>query len=205
MKARASGPILLTTSLIFAALSQAPRVHAQAQPPEDNAALGGFRPWSFFGGYTSHEFANPGVHLGAEYALATTRHFQTVTTVSFQAYSQPDIESGYAIHTRWGHRYRASFGLTFDSYLGIGAQYTRYETTFFVFRDGVATAKEDSTICLAVSPHILFGPGYDFQLLLRIPLQFYAHPGVMVLYPDLNQAFQVSVFAELGLRWTPKL
>lgn len=194
---------MLAASAFLAALSHCPR--AQAQLPEDNAALGGFRPWSFFGGYTSHEFANPGVHLGAEYALATTRHFQTIATASFQAYHQADIETGYALHARWGHRYTAGFGLTFDSYLGLGTQYTRYETTTFDFQDGVGRAREASTVCLGISPHILFGPGYDFRPLLRLPVQFYAHPGVMVLYPDLNEAFQVSVFAELGLRWTPKL
>jgi hypothetical protein len=184
----------------------------QAQRPEQNVGLqtpavcsSCAQPWSFFGGYTSHELSNPGLHLGAEYALSSTPHFESVVTGSLQGYHQPDIETGYALHVRWGHRYTAEFGFTFDSHLGIGAQLTRYETTVFEFQNGFATADDHSESLVALSPHVVFGPGYDFMRLLAVPLHLYARPGVTLVYPDLNDAFQAFVIVELGLRWTPKV
>jgi hypothetical protein len=192
-------------SLVYARGLQAhPSEYDIARPTANGSAPSAARPWSFFGGYTSHELSNPGLHLGAEYALSATPHFQSLVTGSFQAYDQPEIETGYALHARWGHRYTASFGFTFDSYLGIGAQLTRYDTTVFEFENDVAIADERSESLVAFSPHVVFGPGYDFERLLAVPLHLYARPGVTLVYPDLNDAFQASVIVEIGLRWTPK-
>ncbi len=160
---------------------------------------------SFFGGFTSQNLSNPGLHLGAECALAMTAHFQSLVVVAFQAYNHPDVESGYALHARWGQRFTASFGLTVDSYLGVGAQYTQYDTTVFEFENSMAFARERNEARVAFSPHIVFRPGYDFERLLSVPLHLYLRPGVALLYPDLNQAFHAFLVAELGLRWTPKL
>jgi hypothetical protein len=161
--------------------------------------------WSFYGGLTSHELSSPGLHAGVEYALATTRHFQSLAAASLQAYSEADTEAGYALHARWGHRYTAGFGLTFESHLGIGAQYTRWDTTVFVFRGAISRAEERSRSGIAFSPHVVFGPGYDFERAFGLPLHLYLRPGVVLIYPDLNDAFQAAVIAELGLRWTPSL
>lgn len=51
----------------------------------------------------------------------------------------------------------------------------------------------------------MFGPGFDLARLLDVPVHFYVRPGVIVVWPDLNDAFQLSVVGELGLRWTPRL
>jgi hypothetical protein len=176
---------------------------ARAQSHDESVALARAGGWSFFGGFTSHELSNPGLHLGVEHPLASTTHFQSLVAASFHAHHEPDTETGYALHTRWGQRYTASFGLTFDSYLGIGAQYTQYDTTVFEFRDSVATAREQSDGRVAFSPHLVFGPGFDLARVSNIPVHVYARPGVTLLYPDLNLAFQASVIVELGLRWTP--
>jgi len=175
------------------------------EPAEPSAAPQHPKLWGFFGGFTLHDLAHRGLHLGAEYMLATTTHFQSFAAAAFQAYSQPDTESGYALHARWGHRYTASFGFTFDHYIGLGVQYTRYDTTVFEFRNAVARAVERTESRIAFAPQFVFGPGYDFERLLRVPLHVYARPGVVFIYPDLNDAFQASVIAELGLRWTPEL
>jgi hypothetical protein len=162
-------------------------------------------PWSFFGGFTWHELSDPGLHLGAEYALAATQHFQTLVAFSFQAYHQPDTESGYAVQVRWGQRYTAGFGLTFEDYLGIGVQYTRWDTTVFEFKDSIGRAVPQTRSGMTFAPHIVFGPGYDFDRLLGVPLQVAARPGVTLLYPDMNGTFQVSAMIEFSLRWTPAL
>ena len=186
----------------FAALAHTHGAHAR--PTEAGSAAPRAAAWSFFGGFTSHELSNPGLHLGAEYPIATTSHFRSLVAGAFQLYHQPDTETGYALHARWGQRYETNFGLTFDNYLGVGLQYTRYATPVFVFRDSMATADERSESRLSFSPHLVFGLGYDFERVLGAPLALYARPGVALLYPDLNEAFQAFVVAELGLRWTPE-
>jgi hypothetical protein len=152
-----------------------------------------------------HELSNPGLHLGAEYVLAATSHFQSLAASSFQAYNQQGVETGYALHVRWGQRYTFGFGLTCESLLGIGAAYTRYSTTIFNFQDSIAVATAHSAARVALSPHMVFGPGYDFERVLGVPLQLYARLGVALVFPDLNATFQASAIAELGLRWTPGL
>lgn len=173
--------------------------------PRAAAAKSSDRPWSFYGGFTWHELSDPGMHLGAEYALVATPHIQSLVAASFQAYVQPDTESGYAVQVRWGQRYTAAFGLTFDSYLGLGVQYTRWDTTAFEFEDSVGQPVPGSQSGVTFVPHVVFGPGYDFDRLLGVPLQFSARPGVMLLYPDMNGAFEASVIVEFSLRWTPQL
>jgi hypothetical protein len=177
---------------------------ASAHPPDQGAPTAP-APWSFFGGFTSHELSNPGLHLGAEYALADTRHFRSLAAAALQAYYQPDTETGVALLARWGHRYTAGFGLTFDSALGVGVQYTRYDTTVFIFEDSMAVAEAESVSRWAFAPHVVFGLGYDFERSLAVPLHLYARPGVTLLYPDSNQAFQAFVILEVGLRWSPEL
>lgn len=160
-------------------------------------------PWAFFAGFTSHALTDPGVHLGAEYSLARTGGFESLAVAAVQVYNQPNTETGIALHARWAHRYTAGFGLIFDSQLGLGAQYTRYDTTAFEFQGSRATAVESTDARVAFSPQVVFGPGYDFEPALSLPISLYARPSVVVLYPDLNQAFQAFVIAELGLSWTP--
>jgi hypothetical protein len=58
--------------------------------------------WSLFAGYTSHELSNPGFHFGTDYPLASTAHFQSIVSGSFQAYYQQNTETGVALHARWG-------------------------------------------------------------------------------------------------------
>jgi hypothetical protein len=217
LQRKASLPIVLLVTCVVAIVAN--RRDARAQPNEAQASNTGAptaqsgtgaqsdraRPWSFFGGFTYVDLSHPGLHLGTEYALANTAHFASFAGVSFQAYSQPDTESGYALQVRWGHRYTASFGFTFDHYLGLGVQYTRYDTTVFEFQNSIANTKERTESRFAFAPHVVFGPGYDFERPFKIPLHFYARPGLMLVYPDLNDAFQASVIAELGLRWTPDL
>jgi len=183
-------------------------VHEPVRAHANDAAVGPSVPsararvWSLSGGFTAHDFSNPGLHAGAEYALVTTPQFRSVAAVIFQAYREPQVETGYALYVRWGQRYTAGFGLTFDSYIGLGVQYTRWETAVFEFRDAVGHARERLKTGIALAPQVVFGPGYDFERALGWPLHVYARPGVTLLYPDLNGVFQVSVLAELGLRWT---
>ncbi len=162
-------------------------------------------PWSVWGGFLSHELANPGFHLGVEYALETTRHFQTLATASIQMYDQPDTETAWSLQARWGHRYTSALGITFDHFLGLGAQYTQYDITVFEFTSGrgVPTTRTDTV--LGFQFNLMFGPGFDLQRVVGVPVHLYARPGVLVVYPDLNDAFQLSVVAELGVRWTPDL
>lgn len=106
------------------------------------------RAWSLWGGFLSHELSNPGVHVGVEYALETTRHFQTLAAASLQMYSQPDTETAWFLQARWGHRYTSGFGVTFDQFLGVGAQYTRYDVRVFEFdgQRGVARSEPEDVL-----------------------------------------------------------
>lgn len=178
-------------------------VHSEELLPQ-SAKLGSVRrtPLGLFLGYTAHEMSSPGLHLGAEFPLAETAHFSSLALAAFQAYAQPNTEAGYALHLRWGQRFTASFGLTIESHIGIGVQLTRYDTTTFEFAGSIATPRERTTSRLAFSPQILLGPGFDFERVTRIPVHVYARPGIMLIYPDLNLAFQASFIAELGLRWS---
>jgi hypothetical protein len=191
--------LALATTLL-ALLSACPRAGAL---PAQNSKLPA-RAWSYFGGYTSHQFANPGLHIGAEVPLTATSHFESLVSIAALAYFQLNTEHGYALHARWGQRYSASFGLTFEGYFGLGAQLTTYNTTAYEFDDAVAVVKRDTTTRLALAPNLVFGPGFDLERVWAIPVHLYAHPGVMLRYPDLNLGFQASIIAELGLRWTLK-
>jgi hypothetical protein len=175
---------------------------ARAQPPNEANRGGREESWSFFGGYTAYDLAAPGLHLGAEYPMGITPRFRSLASFAFQGHAA-DTQSGYALVARWGHRYTAGFGLTFESYLGVGLQLTRYDTTTFEFHDSVGVEKDGSKVRLGFMPQVVFGPGYDFAPLLKVPLHAYVRPGVQLIYPDLNLAFQVAVLAELGVRWTP--
>jgi hypothetical protein len=168
---------------------------AQGSPPPARA-------WSYFGGYTSHQLTNPGLHIGAEYPLTATAHFESLVAIAVLAYSQLNVERGYALHARWGQRLSTTFGLTFEGYFGVGAQLTTYNTTAYQFDDAVAVTKQGTTTRLAFAPNLVFGPGFDLERAWGIPFHLYAHPGVMLRYPDLNLGFQASIIAELGLRWT---
>ena len=160
------------------------------------------RPWSVFGGFTSHELSAPGLHLGAAYDVEATQHFRSLVSASVQGYREPSTELGLALQLRWGQRYTASFGLTLESFLGVGVQYTRWTTTAFVFRDGMGHAQEDARSGVSFAPHVSLGPGYDFAPLLGLPIQLYARPGLQLAYPDFNGLLKLSLTAELGLRWT---
>lgn len=207
---------LLTAGRSRPAVAQA-AVASPAEPPVDTsaappasasvsaAAAAPERPWSFWGGFLSHEFSNPGFHAGVEYALETTRHFQTLATVSLQMYDQADTETAWALQARWGHRYTSGLGITFDHFLGLGTQYTRYDVTAFQFDDGQGVPVSQIDDVFGLQVNLMFGPGFDFGRLLEVPVHLYARPGIIVVYPDLNDAFQLSVVGELGLRWTPKL
>jgi hypothetical protein len=192
---------LLTLSHL--ALGQTPAEQGAAPIDEsvDLEAPPRAQTWSLFAGYTSHELSNPGFHFGTEYPLASTAHFQSIVSGSFQAYYQQNTETGVALHARWGQRYTSSWGFTFESFLGVGAQYTEYAWLVFKFDDSTGTAMEGAQYRLAFSPHIVFGPGYDFDQLLALPLHVYARPGVVMVYPDLNETFQAFVIAEIGMRW----
>ena len=94
---------------------------ARAQPPNEANRGGREESWSFFGGYTAYDLAAPGLHLGAEYPMGITPRFRSLASFAFQGHAA-DTQSGYALVARWGHRYTACFGLTFESYLGVGLQ-----------------------------------------------------------------------------------
>ena len=171
------------------------------QPAGSSAAKPGPR-LAFFGGDSAHNFSNPGGHLGLEYPLWTSPRFQSIAASSFHVYHQTDTQTGYALQARWGQRYTASFGLSVESFLGVGVQVTHYDTTSFEFSEGVAIEKEGGKTRVALAPHVVFGPGYDFEPLLGVPIHTYVRPGVQLVYPDLNLAFQVAGTLELGVRWT---
>lgn len=162
-------------------------------------------PWSVFAGYHSHAFSEPGVQLGGEYALVGTEHFASLLQATVLTYGFGARETGYALQARWGQRYTASFGLTIDSYFGLGVQYTVWETTTFQFKGGRAEAQQSTRTGAALVPHFALGLGYDFARLSAVPLHVYARAGLTLLYPDLNDVFNLSAFAELGVRWTLRL
>ena len=160
-------------------------------------------PWSGFAGFSSHAFAEAGFHLGGEYDLAQSERFVSMLQLGVQAYGFGARETGYAIQLRWGQRYTAPFGLTLESYLGVGAQYSLWETTVFTFEGSRGSAATDTRSGASIIPHVMLGPGYDLRPLFAVPLQVYARAGLVVLYPDMNEVFHLSALAELGLRWTP--
>jgi len=159
-------------------------------------------PWSVFAGFSSHAFSEAGFHLGGEYVLARSQRFESLLQLSMHGYGFGASESGYALQLRWGQRYTSLFGLTLESQLGIGAQYTLWETTVFTFEDSRGTPETRTRTGVSVIPHVMFGPGYDFSRLCAVPLHVYARLGLLVLYPDMNEVFHLSAVAELGLRWT---
>lgn len=197
MSARA----IITTLLVGAsctawnALTCVP-VSAASEVPSSDA-------FSFNGGFTSHLLQHPGAHLGSEYRLARFAQFESLAAATLQFHHRPDAEAAYGLHARWGQRYTASFGLSFESYLGVGLQYTRYQTPVFEFEDAVASKVEHERSRLGFVPQLAFGPGYDFVRLTQVPIRIYAHPAVMIVYPDQNDAFQAALNFELGLAWTP--
>jgi hypothetical protein len=158
-------------------------------------------PWSVFGGFSSHAFSEAGFHLGGEYALARSQRFDSHLQLGLQAYGFGATETGYALQLRWGQRYVAPFGLTLETQLGIGVQYSRWETTVFTFEDARGKPETRTRSGGSLIPHVMVGPGYDFSALLDVPLQLYARAGLLLLYPDMNEVFHLSAVAELGLRW----
>jgi opacity protein-like surface antigen len=160
-------------------------------------------PWSLFAGFSSHAFAEAGFHLGGEYALLQGERFESMLHLAVQAYGFGASETGYALQLRWGQRYTAPFGLTLESYLGVGAQYSLWENTVITFMDSRGRATTETRTGVSIIPHVMFGPGYDLSRLFAIPLHVYARAGLLLLYPDMNEVFHLSAVAELGLRWTP--
>lgn len=186
--------------LALCALALAHPRAARAEPSSEPAPSAPGR-WSAFGGFTAHDFSAPGLHLGGEYALNTERRFRSLLSASLQLHHRPDAETAVALHARWGQRYSSDVGLTVESFVGIGVQYTSYDTISFEFEENIGRAVEGSTSRLAFAPHLVLGPGYDFAPAFGLPLQLYARPGVVVVYPERNQVFQLAAILELGLRW----
>jgi hypothetical protein len=191
-------------ALVAACLVSGRLTEVRAETPAPDHEASPANPWSFFGGFTWHGLSDPGLHLGAEYALASTPRFRSFASVSFQAYREAGVETGYAIRASWGQRFTSSFGLTFEDELGAGVQVTRYDTPVFDFQGSVAVASHDTVSRIGFSPDLVLGPGYDFQRLFGVPFQVYARSGFMLIYPDLNFAFQAALIAEFGVRWTPR-
>lgn len=80
-------------------------------------------------------FSEAGFHLGGEYVLARSQRLESLLQLGVQGYGFGARETGYSLQLRWGQRYTSSFGLTLESQLGIGAQYSLWETTVFTFED----------------------------------------------------------------------
>jgi len=192
--------------LAFGALALAGPPVARAEPEaSETTASGPARSaagrWSAFGGFTAHDFSAPGLHLGGEYALNAERRFRSLLSASLHLHHRANAETAVALHARWGQRYSSDIGLTVESFVGIGIQYTSYDTIAFEFEDSVGRAVEGSASRVAFAPLLVLGPGYDFAPSFGLPLQLYARPGVVVVYPELNQVFQLAAILELGLRW----
>lgn len=183
------------------ALAESPKLAAESGI-ESPGASARRPPIGIFGGYSAYKLSNPGLHLGVEHSLLGTARFQSLATASFHLNHQADAHTAYALQLRWGQRYTAPFGLSLESYLGLGLQITHYETTSFEFIDGVAVEREGGETRFGIAPHVVFGPGYDFAPLLDLPILLYVRPGVQLLYPDLNLALQVAGTIEAGARWT---
>lgn len=154
-------------------------------------------------GFTSHLLQDPGAHLGGEYRLARFAQFESFAAAVLQFHHRQAAETAYGLHARWGQRYTSSFGLSFESQLGLGLQYTRYQTPVFEFEDAIASTVEHESARFGFVPQLSFGPGYDFACLTQVPIRIYARPAVMLVYPDQNDAFQAALNLELGLTWTP--
>ncbi len=153
----------------------------------------------FFGGYHAHTFKNPGLQLGAEGYLATTRNFEALAAGSFQLYREAGVENGYSLHARIGQRLTGRFGLSFETQVGVGVQLTDYLVTAFVYPDNELVVENDHALRTAFTPHVMIGMGVDLRRTLRWPVRFYARPGISWLYPDLNLAFQTNAVVEVGL------
>jgi hypothetical protein len=197
---RAALAVVLMSTGLCATSTVARAAPAQAE----GQSCGPCGPWSVFAGFSSHAFAEAGFHLGGEYALMRSEHFESMLHLAFQAYGFGAIETGYALQLRWGQRYTASYGLTLDSYLGIGAQYSQWENTVFTFKDDRAEAEKQTRSGASLIPHVVIGPGYDLSRLFAIPLHIYARAGLLLLYPDMNDVFHLSAVAEIGIRWVPR-
>jgi hypothetical protein len=196
LRKRPRGVSAVLALLLFVAMPS--RVaRARSDEPEPRS------PWSVLAGFSSHALAEAGFHLGGEYTLMHDERFESMLHLAIQAYGFGAIETGYAVQLRWGQRYTAPFGLTLESYLGVGAQYSLWENTVFTFTGSRGRASTETRTGIAIIPHVMFGPGYDLRRLFAIPLHVYARAGLLLLYPDMNAVFHLSAVAEVGLRWTP--
>jgi hypothetical protein len=156
------------------------------------------------GGFTASSVSRVGAHAGLEHRLVEAGAFRSVAGALLYVLHRGDTQDAFGLAVRWGQRYAARFGLSFESHVGLGLQATRYDTTSFDFTTPVAVERRSQSTRLGVAPHVLLGVGFDLEPLLHLPLQVYVRPGVTVLLPDLNLAFQTATFAELGVRWTPR-
>ena len=175
------------------------QVETNANGTPKNEKLG------FFLGYYGYQFGNLGLQLGIENYLATTRNFKIIWSSYLQFHHRDERQTAVALITRIGQRYTMNFGLTLETHLGIGFQYTNYIQP--VYHLGTATPNRTTTNTgkVAAAPNLALGIGYDFSKTTKLPITYYLRAGLAWTFPDLNLVFNTAGFFETGIIYRPKL
>jgi len=148
-------------------------------------------------GFYGFSGKNPGIQIGLENYLATTQNFQIIGGLFLQLYSQKEKQSGIAINARIGQRYTSNAGLMFESYLGIGPEWTTYKSRVSDYALSKTSIEKKSK--WGIIPNIAIGAGFDSNRISDSPLLYYLRSSASWLIPDRNLLFQSKLNLEAGV------
>jgi hypothetical protein len=149
--------------------------------------------------YYGYQITNPGVLLGMENYLATTKNFQIVAGLDLKFQQKQEQFGAIGINARIGQRYTANFGLMLETHLGFGIQQTFYNSKVYDLTTKPITESSVKSSQLGFNPNINFGIGYDFSKKTNLPIVYYIRPSINWLLPDKNLVFQINPSLETGI------
>lgn len=154
--------------------------------------------FGFYAGYYGYKYTNPGMQVGFENYIATTKNFQIIGSLTLQFHHKNKSQTAFALNARIGQRYTTNFGLCLETFLGIGVQNTFYVSTIYDMTTN--PVKEETKIVnkTGAIPNIALGIGYDFSRKTNVPLTFYLRQNITWLLPDINLVFATSPSFEAG-------
>lgn len=157
----------------------------------------------FYGGYFGYKILYPGLQLGWENYLATTKNFQVVSDVNIFYYYQRDSQSALALNTRIGQRFTMGFGLFLETMVGVGVQQTFYVKKEYNYDGYVSSITKVKSTKTGFLPGVTLGVGYDFSKKTKLPIKCYFRTSRFWLYPGKNLTFQTSYTLESGIIYVP--
>lgn len=149
-------------------------------------------------GYLGYKLQNPGFQLGIEKSFGEVNKHQIIKSLNVFYYNQKHLQSAIAINAKFGQRYTNKIGLNFETFFGMGVQYTTFTNYSFDFNGSQSVKSINKMSKWGVTPNITLGLGYDFFKKSNNPITVYARPSFYWLYPDKNNVLQTSSALEIG-------